>query len=217
MFHIGTPMIWNFLPPFVHFKTWILSERILQLICSCLLLIAPGNKSWATKFIRQLSLMFCTALVCVLLILFVFRFSIVLVHTLVIIVHYFCSDNIIQWSECPVVYPEGGKGNRNPTNLWHIFLMFSKLLTMIHSVEWLWHLITDHISMGGNALASICWSVHLSDCFHSIFRTDWPLVLIIFMCVGLYRGLQEIKLKVTRKGQDALGLTSVLDRGPFSS
>jgi len=63
--------------------------------------------------------MFCAALVRVLLILFVFRFRIVLVQTLMIIVHYFCSD--IQWSECPVVYPEGCKGNRNPTNLTQIF------------------------------------------------------------------------------------------------
>jgi len=39
---------------------------------------------------------------------------------------------------------------------------------------------TDRMSMGGNAVVSICPLV----CFHSIFRTNWPMTLTFCMCIG---------------------------------
>jgi len=36
-------------------------------------------------------------------------------------------------------------------------------------------------------------SVCLSVCFHSMFRTDWPLALIFCTCVGHYHGSQRIE------------------------
>jgi len=52
-------------------------------------------------------------------------------------------------------------------------------------------------------------SVHLS--IHSIFWTYWPLAL----CVGHYNDSHGIETE--GKGQDVVGLTSILDRGHFSS
>jgi len=75
-------------------------------------------------------------------------------------------------------------------------------------------LITDRVSTRGNAIASVRQSV---VCFNSLFRTDWPLALILCMCVGHYHDWHGLKLKVTGQGQDAVCLTSIVDRRQFSS
>jgi len=41
-------------------------------------------------------------------------------------------------------------------------------------------------------------SVYPYVCFHSTFRTDWPLALIFCMCVGHYRGLHGIETERSR-------------------
>ena len=50
-------------------------------------------------------------------------------------------------------------------------------------------MITDHISEGGNAIAS----VRLSVCFHSIFGTDWPLTLSFCVWAGHDHNSQGFK------------------------
>ena len=70
--------------------------------------------------------------------------------------------------------------------------------------------ITDRVSTGGNAIVSVRLSVRL---FPLIFRTD-----LIIACVWVTNMARRgLKLKVTGQGQDAVGLTSILDRGEFSS
>ena len=41
--------------------------------------------------------------------------------------------------------------------------------------------------------------------------------VVCCVCVGHYDGLQRLKLKVTGLGQNVVSLTSILDRGQFSS
>ena len=49
--------------------------------------------------------------------------------------------------------------------------------------------VTDRVSTGGNAIASI----RLSACFHSIFVTDWPFTLNFCMSVGHDHSSQGIE------------------------
>jgi len=60
--------------------------------------------------------------------------------------------------------------------------------------------VTDRVSMGGNAIAS----VHPSVCFHSIFLD------LLHVC-GSTMACRKLKLKVIRQGQDVVGVISILD------
>jgi len=66
-------------------------------------------------------------------------------------------------------------------------------------------LITDHISTGGNEIASIRPSIS------TLFRTNLPLALIFCTYVDHYCGLQEIETQGQDYRRDKL--TSILDRG----
>ena len=72
-------------------------------------------------------------------------------------------------------------------------------------------IFTDSVSTGSNAIASVP-PVRMFPLY--IFRTDWPLTLIFCMCVWITTMAHSwLRLKVTGQGQDAVGLTSILDRG----
>jgi len=67
------------------------------------------------------------------------------------------------------------------------------------------HLVTDRISVGGNALTFVRPSLCQSVCFHSIFGTDGPLILKFCMWVGHDHSSQGIEgqgqVKVIGQGQ----------------
>jgi len=68
-------------------------------------------------------------------------------------------------------------------------VLVSELLYKMKN-NWKNWLITDHISMGGNAITSVCLT---SICFQSIFRTNWPLILNFCTWVGHDHSSQGIE------------------------
>ena len=62
-------------------------------------------------------------------------------------------------------------------------------------------MFTDRISEWGNAIAFVWRSVCPSDCFHSIFWTDWPLTLNFCMWAGHDHSSQGIEGQCNTVGQ----------------
>ena len=59
---------------------------------------------------------------------------------------------------------------------WSTFTSFV-VQQAVKQVYFISSFITDCISVGGNAIVSVHLSIRPSICFHSVFRTDWPLTL----------------------------------------
>jgi len=73
-------------------------------------------------------------------------------------------------------------------------------------------IFTDYVSIRGNAIASICLSIHPSLSTLSFETTDLCLDLLDVCHVWVTAmARRRLKLKVTGQGQDADSLTSIED------
>ena len=77
--------------------------------------------------------------------------------------------------------------------------------------------VTDRVSTGGNAVAS----VRLSVCLFPLYFSNQPIfgLDLSHVCGSLYYGSQDIETggHRSRSGVNAVGLTSTVDRGQFTS
>jgi len=75
-------------------------------------------------------------------------------------------------------------------------------------------IFADRVNREGNAIAFFCPSVRPSVSVLAFEPTDlWPWSFACVWVTTMARG--RLKLKVTGQGQDAVGLTPILDRGQF--
>jgi len=77
-------------------------------------------------------------------------------------------------------------------------------------------IFTESVSTGGNAIASVRPFVRLFP-LYLLNRLTFGLDLLHIHVWVTTVSRRRLKLKVTGEGQDAVGLTSILDRGQFSS